>query len=138
MCQEVFWSVGYKKAEMRMKNKPLRNSGRNSACCLNKYVPYDLILHKRKFNPGPLNNKVFKSNWFIKHVHHFSQKAIQFFVFLTQMPNTGNHFRAIEFILALLSMIYPSTSLTYNELFHVSQNEYFFLISFFFSRSNLH
>ena len=25
--QEVFWSVGYKKAELRMKKKPLKNKG---------------------------------------------------------------------------------------------------------------
>ena len=25
--QEVFWSIGYKKAEMRQRNKPIKNKG---------------------------------------------------------------------------------------------------------------
>ena len=27
LIKEVFWSVGYKKADLRLKNKPLKNKG---------------------------------------------------------------------------------------------------------------
>ena len=83
-----------------------------------------------KFLPGQRNNKVFKSNWFIKYVNHFPRPLSVFSLFSPNWLRTiwklESHWIYFSFIVHDLPKYVVDLQWTVS-----CQNEYYF--SFFFS-----